>query len=96
MQVDIFHGHNVRTEVKDGKVWFAIPDVAAVLGIKNSRDVASRPREKDVDIIYTHTNGGQQGINFVNERGLIRILQTSRSPWQNLFRIGQMNESNSS
>lgn len=80
MTIEIFKGHNVRIEIKDDKVWFAIADIAKVLGVKNGRELASRPRQKDVDNIDTLTNGGKQKMQFVNERGLIRILQTSRSP----------------
>lgn len=80
MTIEIFQGHNVRIEAIDGKVWFALTDIATVLGSQNSRQIAQRIKEKDVRNIYTPTNGGKQELKFVNERGLIRILQTSRSP----------------
>lgn len=80
MQVDIFHGHAVRTEVKNNRVWFNLTDVHNVLGAGKPADTVTRIDPKHVDTIDTLTPGGVQAMYYVSERGLIRVLQTSRSP----------------
>lgn len=80
MQVDIFHGHAVRTEVKNNRVWFNLTDVHNVLGAGKPADTVTRLNPRHVDTIDTLTTGGVQGMHYVSERGLIRVLQTSRSP----------------
>lgn len=81
MQVDIFKGHNVRTEVRNNKVWFALQDVLDVLQSGRARDIVPRLRENDRDFIAViDSMGREQNAWFINERGLIRVLQTSRSP----------------
>ena len=80
MQIDIFHGHAVRTEVKENRVWFNLTDVHNVLGAGKPADTVTRLNPKHVDSIDTLTPGGVQGMHYVSERGLIRVLQTSRSP----------------
>lgn len=80
MQVDIFQGHNVRTEVKNDEVWFALQDVLDVLGSGRARDVLPRIKESYRDIIAVDTGYGIKQVHFVNERGLIRVFQSSRSP----------------
>lgn len=80
MQVDIFQGHNVRTEVKNNEVWFALQDVLDVLGSGRARDVLPRIKESYRDIIAVDTGYGIKQVHFVNERGLIRVFQSSRSP----------------
>lgn len=82
MQVDIFQGHNVRTEVIDEKIYFALADVCAILEIANVGNVKSRLKKsyiRIVDVWSTEQNRSYP-TTFVNERGLIRVLQTSRSP----------------
>lgn len=81
MQVDIFQGHNVRTEIKNGNLTFALTDVCTVLGDANPSNVVKRIRERDLHKVeVTDSLGRRQLAWFVNERGLIRVLQTSRSP----------------
>lgn len=81
MQVDIFHGHNVRTEVIDSKVWFNNSDVCAVLGSSSPHKVIDRVKEGERKIVpVIDSMGRTQDAWFISERGLIRILQTSRSP----------------
>ncbi|MFJ3030984.1 phage antirepressor KilAC domain-containing protein [Rothia terrae] len=80
MQVDVFKGHNVRTEVQNGNLIFALADVCAVLGDANPSNVVKRIRESSLHIVEVDTGYGIKPMNFVDERGLIRVLQTSRSP----------------
>lgn len=80
MRIEIFQGHNVRTEVKNNEVWFALQDVLDVLGSGRARDVLPRIKESYRDIIAVDTGYGIKQVHFVNERGLIRVFQSSRSP----------------
>lgn len=80
MQVDVFKGQNVRTEVQNGNLIFALADVCAVLGDANPSNVVKRLRESSLHIVEVDTGYGIKPMNFVDERGLIRVLQTSRSP----------------
>lgn len=81
MQVDVFKGHNVRTDIQNGNLIFALADVCAVLGDANPSNVVKRIRERDLHKVEaTDALGRKQLAWFVNERGLIRVLQTSRSP----------------
>ena len=81
MQVDIFQGYNVRTEVVGNKLTFALADVCAVLGDANPSNVVKRVRERDLHKVEViDTLGRTQLANFITEGGLIRVLQTSRSP----------------
>lgn len=84
--LDFFEGHRVRTAVKGEKVLFALQDVLNVLGAGRARDVLSRLKERDRDIIaVTDSLNRVQETWFVTERGLIRVLQTSRSPLAEAF-----------
>ncbi|QNV38742.1 phage antirepressor KilAC domain-containing protein [Rothia terrae] len=80
IQVLDFQGHGVRTEVRDNKLTFALSDVCSVLGDANPSNVVKRVRESSLHIVEVDTGYGVKPMNFVDERGLIRILQTSRSP----------------
>lgn len=80
MQVDIFQGYNVRTEVKNGAVLFNLSDVHTALGVGKPADTVNRLKESYVDTIDTPTQFGVKPMHYVTERGLIRVLQTSRSP----------------
>ena len=79
MQTDIFRGHTVRTEVKNNRVWFNLTDVHNALGAGKPADTVTRIDPKHVDTIDTLTKGGKQGMYYVSERGLVRVLLTSRS-----------------
>lgn len=80
MQIDIFHGHNVRTEVVNENLAFCVKDVCDILGDANPSNVVKRIRERDLHKVeVTDSLGRPQGTWFTTERGLIRILQTSRS-----------------
>ena len=80
MQIDIFQGYNVRTEVKNGEVLFNLSDVHRALGVGKPSDTVNRLKESYVDTIDTPTQFGVKPMHYVTERGLIRVLQTSRSP----------------
>ncbi len=81
MQVDIFQGHNVRTEVVNDRLTFCVKDTCEILGDANPSNVVKRIRERDLHKVeVTDSLGRPQATWFTTERGLIRILQTSRSP----------------
>lgn len=80
MTIEIFHGHNVRIEIKDDKVWFALKDVCDILNVSSPHKVVERIKENYRNTIPVDTGRGVKDLWFINERGLIRVLQTSRSP----------------
>lgn len=81
MTIEIFHGHNVRIEIKDNKAWFNNSDVCAVLGSASPHKVIERVKEAERNIIPVRNKRGEmRDAWFISERGLIRVLQTSRSP----------------
>lgn len=80
MQIEIFQGHNVRTEIVNNRLTFCVKDTCDILGDANPTNVAKRVRESSLHIVEVDTGYGIKPMNFVDERGLIRILQTSRSP----------------
>lgn len=80
MQVDIFQGHNVRTEIKDEKVWFGLQDVLDVLNSGRARDVVKWLKESYRESFAVDTGFGVKNVWFVSERGLIRVLNSSNSP----------------
>lgn len=80
MQVDIFQGHNVRTEIKDEEVWFGLQDVLDVLNSGRARDVVKWLKESYRETFAVDTGFGVKNVWFVSERGLIRVLNSSNSP----------------
>jgi len=70
---------SVRTTIlENGELGFCAMDVCRVLGIANSRRAVDRLSSKGVHIVNTLTNGGPQGIIFVEEIELYKLIFTSR------------------
>ena len=81
-----FQGRSIRTFLKGGGTWFAVPDVCAVLEHTNSRMAVGRLEDDERDVISVYTLGGDQEINVVNESGLYSLIFTSRKPEAKAFR----------
>ncbi len=70
---------SVRTAIlENGELGFCAMDVCRILGIANSRRAVDRLAPKGVHIVNTLTNGGPQGIVFVEEIELYKLIFTSR------------------
>ncbi|MDO4897596.1 MAG: BRO family protein [Moraxella sp.] len=70
-----FEAQTVRTATNpQGEIYFCLPDVSAILAIKNGRDTIAKLDEKGVEKIYTPTKGGTQEITFINEPNLYRVI----------------------
>ena len=76
-----FEGTPVRTVTYEtGLTWWVLSDVANVLNIKNSRDLASRLDEDEKGVAQIDTPGGLQEITVINESGLYKIVLRSDKP----------------
>jgi anti-repressor protein len=87
LQVFDYCNNKVRIILKDGESWFVLKDVCDVLGLSNSRMIASRLDEDDVSITYLIDNlGRQQQTNIINENGLYDVILLSRKPEAKQFK----------
>lgn len=89
--VYVFQENKVRVTTINTEPWFALVDVCAVLGIKNSRDVWNRLDDDEkagVDFIDTSSNGVTQRrrLQAVNEPGLYDTIIRSNSEQAKPFR----------
>ena len=89
----VFQENKVRVTSIDTEPWFALVDVCAVLGIKNSRDVWNRLDDDEkagVDFIDTSSNGVTQRrkLQAVNEPGLYDTIIRSNSEQANRLDAG--------
>jgi anti-repressor protein len=87
LQVFNYCNNKVRIIMKDGEPWFVLKDVCDLLGLSNSRMIASRLDEDDVSITYLIDNlGRQQQTNIINENGLYDVILLSRKPEAKQFK----------
>lgn len=72
--------HQVRVFVIDGEPWFAVADVAQVLGYRDAHNAARvlRPSERRTHPVST--SAGSRDITVCNEPGLYRLIMRSRRP----------------
>ena len=72
-----FDDKGVRTINNDDVIWFAMPDVASVLGLSNPT-VSVKSLDDDERAKF---NLGRQGLtNFISEPGLYKLIGASRKP----------------
>ena len=70
---------SVRTYLDErNEPWFCLKDVCSILGLNHVATVSERLNPKGVVINHTLTNGGPQGIVFVEEIELYKLIFTSR------------------
>lgn len=80
MTIEIFQGHNVRIEIKDNTLWYNLPDVCKVLELSNPTKVAQGIKENALTKIQAiDSMGRKQNSNYVNDRGLLRLMNRSYS-----------------
>ncbi|MFZ4219186.1 Bro-N domain-containing protein [Enterobacter ludwigii] len=87
------HHSSVRVQVIDGEPWFCLSDVAKILDIKNTSQLAG---QLDIDGIcktyITDSLARQQGATFVNEPNLYRVIFRSNKPEAKQFQDWVFNE----
>lgn len=76
----------IRTIIKNNKLWFVLKDICLILEIKNSKDVSSRIYDREKNIIKLNTKGGIQKITIINESGLYSILFSGRKQEAHQFK----------
>lgn len=78
---------DIRTIVKNEKIWFVAKDVCEVLEIKNSRDALARlDSDEKSDVGLTDAIGRLQNTALVNEPGLYSLILGSRKPEAKQFK----------
>ena len=84
MKLEIFNYKNlgsVRTStLENGEPVFCLPDLCNLLDIKNSRRVLERLRQEGVHTMNILTNGGIQGLTFIDEPNVYEVIFNSRKP----------------
>ena len=85
-QLQQFHDHTVRGFLDEqGEPWWVAVDVCEVLSIQNARDAMSRLKEHQKGVGTIDTPGGRQRAWLVNEKGLYKLILTSRKPEAEAF-----------
>ena len=69
----------LRTAERNGETWFCLKDICDPLGLK-APEVRRRLKAEGMVSINTPTNGGVQGMLYVNEGNLYRAIFQSRKP----------------
>ena len=84
MKLEIFNYKNlgsVRTStLENGEPVFCSPDLCGLLDIRNSRRVLERLRQEGVHTMNILTNGGIQGLTFIDEPNVYEVIFNSRKP----------------
>jgi prophage antirepressor-like protein len=84
--------HPVRLQFINDEHWFCLPDVAAILDIKNTSQLSNQIDEKGVCKTYILTSGGNQQLTFINEPNLYRVIFRSNKPEAKQFQDWVFNE----
>jgi anti-repressor protein len=75
-----YSGRQVRVFVIDGEPWFALADVAAVLGYRDAHNAARVLRDSERRTHSVSTNAGSRNITACSEPGLYRLIMRSKRP----------------
>lgn len=75
-----YSGNQVRVFVLDGEPWFAVADVAKVLGYRDAHNAARVLRPTELRTHSVSTNAGSREITVCSEPGLYRLIMRSRRP----------------
>lgn len=81
-----FEGLEVRVLPQAGDPWFVLRDVAAALGIENTRNVAAVIPGDEKGVHTVDTLGGPQKLTIISEPGLYRMIFQSRKPSAERFK----------
>ena len=72
-----FDGQVLRIVGQNSEPWFVLTDLCRALGIRNSRDAASRLDAEDKGVAPADTLGGRQSVTIVSEPGALQIILRS-------------------
>lgn len=87
-----FRHCSVRVQVIDNEPWFCLSDVATILDIKNTSQLAGQLDQGGISKTYTLTMGGKQQALFINEPNLYRVIFRSNKPEARQFQDWVFNE----
>ena len=84
-----FNGTQIHVFVDDsGETWFSAGDVCAVLGYSNDSDALKKHcREKGIVKHHFHAEGKNQGLIYINEGNLYRLIINSREEEAQAFEV---------
>ena len=68
----------VRVVMRDGKPWFVVKDICAILCITNSSMAVESLDDDEKGVSLTDTLGGEQNLLMVSESGLYTLILRSR------------------
>ena len=89
IQIFNYQTHEVRTIQKDGEAWFALKDVANILGIENHKDLPKRLEADEVgrfDLPHPQSPEKTIEMTCINEPGLYNVILRSDKPEARHFR----------
>lgn len=86
MAVFNYKDSQLRTELRDGEIWFVAKDVCEILEISKHRDAISRLDDDERGSLLVDTLGGKQEMAAVNEPGLYALVLGSRKPEAKAFK----------
>jgi prophage antirepressor-like protein len=84
-----FNGTQIHTFADDsGETWFSAGDVCAVLGYSNySEAIEKYCREKGIAKHGSHAEGENQGLTYINEGNLYRLIINSHEEEAQAFEV---------
>ncbi|EFQ8338014.1 hypothetical protein HZV21_005112 [Salmonella enterica] len=83
---------DVRVKIIDDEPWFCLKDVAAILDIQNSRQLAGQLDQGGVCKTDTPTISAIQQLTFINEPNLYRVIFRSNKPEARQFQDWVFND----
>ncbi|HAF2407413.1 TPA: hypothetical protein G9E90_002714 [Salmonella enterica] len=87
-----FRHSSVRVQINEGEPWFCLSDVAAILDIKNTSQLAGQLDQGGISKTYIPTISAIQQMLFVNEPNLYRVIFRSNKPEARQFQDWVFNE----
>ena len=71
-------GNGIRVNGTYDSPWFCLKDICQALGITNHRNKAKKLHENQKRLSTEWTPGGNQGITYVTESGMYRVIVSCR------------------
>ncbi|EIM5532948.1 hypothetical protein MP659_002630 [Salmonella enterica] len=87
-----FRHSSVRVQMIDNEPWFCLSDVATILDIKNTSQLAGQLDQGGISKTYIPTISAIQQMLFVNEPNLYRVIFRSNKPEARQFQDWVFNE----
>lgn len=87
-----FRHSSVRIQMIDNEPWFCLSDVATILDIKNTSQLAGQLDQGGISKTYIPTISAIQQMLFINEPNLYRVIFRSNKPEARQFQDWVFNE----